>query len=162
MRWIGVTILLAGAAWAAFSDVPPGPLAEQVERVVALGWIQGYPDGTFRGQETLDRYQLAAALGRVLKDLGAEDKPVAFRDVPQGHWALEPLALAVSWGLIAGYPDGTFRGREPLTRGALAAVLAKLLGRLSVDKEAGLPWDVPAGHWLRRRCERFWEWASWI
>ncbi|MDM7324829.1 MAG: S-layer homology domain-containing protein [Thermus sp.] len=79
MKWMGITVLLTGVAWAAFSDIPPGPLAEQVERVVAAGWIQGYPDGTFRGQETLDRYQLAAALGRVLKDLGAEAKPVACR-----------------------------------------------------------------------------------
>ncbi|QWK22328.1 S-layer homology domain-containing protein [Thermus antranikianii] len=148
MKRVGATVLfLMGVAWAAFSDIPPGPLAEQVERVVAAGWLQGYPDGTFRGQEPVNRYQLAAALGRVLKDLGVEAQLVEFRDVPKGHWALEPLALAVSWGLITGYPDGTFRGTEPLTRGALAVVLAKLLDRFSLAKEAPLPWDVPANHW---------------
>lgn len=148
MKWTGVIMLfLTGASWAAFSDIPQGPLAEEVERVVAAGWLQGYPDGTFRGQELLNRYQLAAALGRVLKDLGAEAQPVKFRDVPKGHWALEPLALAVSWGLITGYPDGTFRGLDPLTRGALAVVLAKLLDRFSLAKEAPLPWDVPASYW---------------
>lgn len=148
MKRTGVTLLfLLGVSWAAFSDIPPGPLAEQVERVVAAGWLQGYPDGTFRGQELLNRYQLAVALGRVLKDLGAEAQTVTFRDVPQGHWALEPLALAVSWGLITGYPDGTFRGTEPLTRGALVMVLARLLDKLSLAKETTLPWDVPASHW---------------
>jgi len=118
-----------------------------VEEVAQAGWLQGYPDGTFRGQEPLNRYQLAGALGRVLRDLGVEAKPVAFKDVPPGHWVLEPLALAVTWGLVAGYPDGTFRGQEPLTRAALAVVQARLAERLGADKEAPLPWDVPKDHW---------------
>lgn len=155
MKWTGVGLLfLAGFSWAAFSDIPSGPLAEQVERVVVAGWIQGYPDGTFRGQEPLNRYQLATALGRVLKDMGAEAREVRFRDVPQGHWASESLALAVSWGLVTGYPDGTFRGNEPLTRGALAVVLAKLLDKLSLAKEAPLPWDVPASHWAAKAVQK--------
>jgi hypothetical protein len=148
LSWsVGVLLAVGGWAWAAFSDIPPGPLAEQVEEVAQAGWLQGYPDGTFRGQEPLNRYQLAGALGRVLRDLGVEAKPVAFKDVPPGHWVLEPLALAVTWGLVAGYPDGTFRGQEPLTRAALAVVLARLAERLGADKEAPLPWDVPKDHW---------------
>ncbi|WP_363316477.1 S-layer homology domain-containing protein [Thermus sp.] len=144
--WLSLALGM-GVAWANFSDLPQGPIALQVMEVVQLGWMQGYPDGTFRGQDPLNRYQLAAALGRVLKDLGVQASPVAFVDVPQGHWALEPLALAAAWGLVLGYPDGTFRGQEPLTRVALAAVLAKLLERLGVDKEAPLPWDLPPNHW---------------
>lgn len=148
LSWsVGVLLAVGGWAWAVFSDIPPGPLAEQVEQVAQAGWLQGYPDGTFRGQESLNRYQLAGALGRVLRDLGVEAKPVAFKDVPPGHWVLEPLALAVTWGLVAGYPDGTFRGQEPLTRAALAVVLARLAERLGADKEAPLPWDVPKDHW---------------
>jgi hypothetical protein len=148
LSWsVGVLLAVGGWAWAVFSDIPPGPLAEQVEEVAQAGWLQGYPDGTFRGQEPLNRYQLAGALGRVLRDLGVEAKPVAFKDVPPGHWVLEPLALAVTWGLVAGYPDGTFRGQESLTRVALAVVLARLAERLGADKEAPLPWDVPKDHW---------------
>lgn len=144
---VGLLLAVGSWAWATFSDLPPGPLASQVKQAVEAGWMQGYPDGTFRGQEPLNRYQLAAALGRVLQDLGVEAKPVAFKDVPPGHWAQEPLALAVSWGLISGYPDGTFRGQEPLTRAALAVVLARLAERLGVTEEAPLPWDVPTEHW---------------
>ncbi|GAA5334238.1 MULTISPECIES: S-layer homology domain-containing protein [Thermus] len=136
-----------GLVLAAFSDLPAGPVAERVERVVQAGWMQGYPDGTFRGTEPVNRYQLVATLGRVLKDLGVEPKEVAFRDVPKGHWALEGLALAAAWDLVSGYPDGTFRGQEELNRAALAVVLAKMLERLGVAKEAPLPWDVPQDHW---------------
>lgn len=152
--WVLTLLFLESLAWAAFSDLPPGPLARQVEAVVQAGWIQGYPDGTFRGQEVLNRYQLAAILGRVLKDLGVERKPTAFKDVPEGHWALEPLSRALSWGLISGYPDGTFRGQEPLNRAALAVVLAKFLDKLRVTEEAPLPWDVPPGHWAASAVRR--------
>lgn len=155
MKRLGTAALfLMSLAWAAFSDLPQGPLAEQVERVVAAGWMQGYPDGTFRGQEPLNRYQLAAALGRVLKELGVEARVVSFPDVPQGHWAAEPLALAVAWGLVSGYPDGTFRGQEPLSRAALAVVLSKLLERLGEVREGALPWDVPQGHWAATAVRR--------
>ncbi|MGC8904570.1 S-layer homology domain-containing protein [Thermus sp.] len=156
MKGIGLLALsvLGGLAWAAFSDVPQGPLTEQVEAVVRAGWIQGYPDGTFRGHEVLNRYQLGTVLGRVLKDLGVEGKPVAFKDVPPGHWALEPLSLAVAWGLVTGYPDGTFRGQEPLNRAALAAVLARILERLGVAREALLPWDVSEVHWAAPAVRR--------
>ena len=143
----GILLALGSWTWAAFSDVPSGFLAERVAQVVEMGWMQGYPDGTFRGQEPLNRYQLAAALGRVLRDLGVGAQPVAFKDVPSGHWASEPLALAVSWGLVSGYPDGTFRGQEPLTRAALAVVLARLVEKLGGGKEVPLPWDVPQDHW---------------
>jgi hypothetical protein len=138
--WItGILLALGSWTWAAFSDVPSGFLAERVAQVVEMGWMQGYPDGTFRGQEPLNRYQLAAALGRVLRDLGVGAQPVAFKDVPSGHWVSEPLALAVSWGLVSGYPDGTFRGQEPLTRAALAVVLARLVEKLGGGKEVPLP-----------------------
>lgn len=153
-EWVLAFLFLGSLAWANFSDLPPGPVGQQVEVAVQAGWIQGYPDGTFRGHEVLNRYQLAAVLGRVLKDLGVEAEPVAFKDVPLGHWALEPLSLAVAWGLVSGYPDGAFRGQEPLTRGALAVVLGRLLERLGVEKEAPLPWDVPQTHWAAPAVRR--------
>ncbi len=152
--WVLALLLLESLAWATFSDLPPGPVAQQVEAAVQAGWIQGYPDGTFRGREVLNRYQLAAILGRVLMDLGVEAKPVAFKDVPAGHWALEPLSLVVAWDLVSGYPDGSFRGQEPLTRGALAGVLGRLLERLQVEREAPLPWDVSQTHWAAPAVRR--------
>jgi len=47
----------------AFADVPVDHWAAQfVEKVKALGLMQGYPDGTFRGDKPLTRYEMAALL----------------------------------------------------------------------------------------------------
>ncbi len=58
--------LLVGTADAQFPDVPPGHYAESaVTRLVNLGVMMGYPDGLYRGQATINRYQLALILTRM-------------------------------------------------------------------------------------------------
>ena len=55
---------------------------------------------------------------------------VPFRDVPPEHWARDAVAVAKGAGIMGGYPDGTFRGDNPVTRYEQAAVIAKLLKRM--------------------------------
>ncbi|OAA31304.1 hypothetical protein AT15_07350 [Kosmotoga arenicorallina S304] len=52
---------------------------------------------------------------------------VAYTDVPEDHWAYDAVMKATSAGLLQGFPDGTFRGDEALTRYQLAESIAKLL-----------------------------------
>jgi hypothetical protein len=46
-----------------------------------------------------------------------------------GHWAETPIRKAQASGTMNGYPDGSFKPDEPLTR-AKAAVLLDRLGLL--------------------------------
>lgn len=46
-----------------------------------------------------------------------------FIDVPIDHWASEGIQTLVEKGIIIGYPDGTFRGHQPLTRYEMATAL---------------------------------------
>jgi len=62
-----------------------------------------------------------------------------FNDVPAGHWAAKSVATVKRLGLLEGYPDGTFRGSQPVTRYELATILARL-----VEKGA-IPTAAPAG-----------------
>ena len=48
-------------------------------------------------------------------------------DQPAGAWAQEAVQLAVEQGCFIGYPDGTFRWTEPLTRQEAAMVLYRLV-----------------------------------
>lgn len=52
---------------------------------------------------------------------------VALTDVPAGHWAKDAVDRIVSCGLIQGFPDGTFRGNENLTRYQAALIFQRLL-----------------------------------
>lgn len=49
-----------------------------------------------------------------------------FHDVPAEAWYARAVEVAAALGLIAGYPDGTFRPEEPVTRAQLAAIASRL------------------------------------
>lgn len=48
-------------------------------------------------------------------------------DVPRNHWAYDAVELLIKEGVMKGYPDGTFRGNQNLTRYELVVIVAKLL-----------------------------------
>jgi S-layer homology domain len=47
------------------------------------------------------------------------------RDVPQGHYAYDAVYDLIKQGITGGFPDGTYRGDQPMTRYELAAFLSK-------------------------------------
>ncbi len=55
-----------------------------------------------------------------------------FSDVYPTDWAYQALAeLVETYGCVGGYPDGTFRGQQPITRFEVAAILSKCLDAIS-------------------------------
>jgi N-acetylmuramoyl-L-alanine amidase len=57
-----------------------------------------------------------------------EEKKVEKKDY-EGHWAKASIEKAKESGIMAGYPDGTFKPDQLVTRAELATVVAKLLER---------------------------------
>lgn len=49
-----------------------------------------------------------------------------FKDVNPGHWAYNSIAYATKTGLMSGFPDGTFKPDEPLTRAQFASILDRM------------------------------------
>ena len=77
---------------------------------------------------------IAATMALALGVASAQDTaPVTsatvtnFTDIPAGHWAKDAVDLIVQKGLIQGFPDGTYRGNENLTRYQAALIFARLL-----------------------------------
>ena len=59
-----------------------------------------------------------------------------FSDVYPTDWAYQALAeLIDTYGCVSGYPDGTFRGQQPITRFEMAAVLSSCLDSMSAKME---------------------------
>ncbi|HRD21090.1 MAG TPA: S-layer homology domain-containing protein, partial [Fervidobacterium sp.] len=63
----------------------------------------------------------------------------AFRDIPKGHWAEGYVQKLEEIGVVTGFPDGTYRGDEAITRYQIALYIVRTLdyveGLLS-DKQA--------------------------
>ncbi len=67
-----------------------------------------------------------------------------FSDVPPGHWAEEAVYKLADEGIILGFPDGTFRGNEFLTRYQAALLIYRLLERLRAEFKAGVDQETLA------------------
>jgi hypothetical protein len=119
----------------AFADAPVGAPAHgfsdvttddpSVSWAAAAGVAGGFPDGTFRPTEPVNRAQAVMMLWSIAgRPQGAG--PPAFTDVSPGAWCAPGVAWAAARGIADGYADGTFRATEPVTRAQLAVQLSTL------------------------------------
>lgn len=71
---------------------------------------------------------------------------VAFKDVPTGYWAKVYIEALASQNIIAGFPDGSFKPNEPVTRAQFATIITKAL--TPPVKRAGIKFkDVASNFW---------------
>lgn len=106
-----------------------------IDKWTSLGVITGYADGEFRPNGTMTRAGITVMLNRLFRAAG---KPAEFRDVSGEAWYAESIAAASTAGYITGYPDGTFRPNNALTR----ADAAVILGKAFQYQDTGLKTDV--------------------
>ncbi|RIH86067.1 S-layer homology domain-containing protein [Calidithermus roseus] len=83
------------------------------------------------------RKKLVIMLAGLLTVLSMGFGAAQFSDVPAGHWAQEAVEAITARGIIVGFPDGTFRGNENLTRYQAALIIYRLLQQLEAEKGAG-------------------------
>jgi parallel beta-helix repeat protein len=100
-----------------------------IDRLVNQGLISGFPDGTFKPEAPMTRSQYAAILAKTF-DLPLKRPAIAFADIPAGFWAGTAIAKAYQMGFISGFPDGTFRPNQNLTRVQAIVSLVSGLGLL--------------------------------
>ncbi|MFC6591293.1 S-layer homology domain-containing protein [Deinococcus lacus] len=72
---------------------------------------------------------LALGMGAASAQTGTQTatQTITLTDVPAGHWARDAVETTVKAGLIQGFPDGTFRGNQNLTRYEAAMIFHRLL-----------------------------------
>ena len=57
-----------------------------------------------------------------------------FMDVPMNHWAYDAIGQLAARGVLSGYPDGTYKGKQPTTRYEMASALARALAVVDMTK----------------------------
>ncbi|MEO0397747.1 MAG: S-layer homology domain-containing protein, partial [Cyanobacteria bacterium P01_A01_bin.137] len=71
---------------------------------------------------------------------------VQFSDVSSNYWASEFITSLATRDIIAGFPDGTFRPDEPVTRAQYAAMVRKAFNKTTVRSSTTFV-DVSADFW---------------
>ena len=110
-----------------YSDVAYGKWYNNpISTMSALGIITGYPDGTFKPNKPITRAEFAAIAARF--DETQSGKSATFSAV-LGHWAAKEIGIAYYNDWIKGYPDGTFKPDQNITRAEAMTLINRVLER---------------------------------
>jgi len=78
-----------------------------------------------------------------------------FSDV-RNHWAREFITRLAAENVIAGFPDGTFKPDQPVTRAQFAAIIRQAFNENQVRQIRGFT-DVPANYWAAPAIQEAYE-----
>ncbi len=116
----------AGSDTGSFSDVSGHWARQAIQTLADRGILSGYPDGSFRPNDSLTRAELASALAKVPPDSGDRGERPVFSDVRETHWSAASVRAVSQAGWMSGYPDGTFGPSRKITRQELASIAVRV------------------------------------
>ncbi|WP_337884213.1 S-layer homology domain-containing protein [Fischerella thermalis] len=102
-----------------FRDVPPNYWAQPfIQRLAQRNIVAGYPDGTFRPEQAVQRDELAAIIRQAFNQpvVRQIESGSVFKDVSEQSWAERPIESAYQQGFMSAYPNGNFRPNQPVTK----------------------------------------------
>ena len=123
-----------------------------VETVKAISYIKGYPDGTFRPQANVTRAEAAQMFATLLNG-GANfgtSSATRFSDASD-DWFSKAVNYVVAKGLISGYPDGTFKPNESITRAEFAQMIS---GYVKNEKKSTTDFQDVKDHWAKDAIDK--------
>ena len=116
-----------------YSDVPAGAWYNHaVSTLSAMGIVKGDSNGKFNPNASITRAEFAAIAARF--DDKANTTTADFSDIAS-HWAKNEISAASNNGWINGYPDGTFRPDNKITRAEAMTLVNRVLKRLPETAE---------------------------
>jgi hypothetical protein len=112
-----------------------------------MGIAGGFPDGTYRPSEAVTRQSMSAFIFRLAgSPLYDPPNTPSFTDVAVDSTFFTEIEWMAEEEITGGFPDGTFRPNQAVTRQAMAAFLFRVAGLpLSLDPPPSFS-DVPADH----------------
>ncbi|HHY45667.1 MAG TPA: S-layer homology domain-containing protein [Firmicutes bacterium] len=120
----------------ALSDIEGHWGEKDILRLVSLGVVGGYEDGTFRPEAGITRQEFAKM---VVLAAGLEpdaEPELTFADSDEiAEWARGYVSAAVRAGIITGVGDNRFAPTDPVTRAQAATMIMRSLGEVETSLE---------------------------
>ena len=130
--------------YAIWDEVEEEP--EEIKGMTHKAYIFGYPDGTVRPNGEITRAEAAAMLARLLEieSIGSAEAP-SFPDTPSA-WYNKAINAVVQRDIMKGYPDGTFKPNDAITR----AEFTQMISTIDNKPYGTAPFADVIGHWAER------------
>ncbi|MDO5714583.1 MAG: S-layer homology domain-containing protein, partial [Tissierellia bacterium] len=115
-----------GSRTTKFTDANNGWYSQGINYVVEKGLIQGYEDGTFKPNQDITRAEFAKMIAEYVE--GNQKGKSNLKDIEK-HWAKEAIEKVYGKEIVKGYPDGTFKPNQKITRAEAVTILNRAFGR---------------------------------
>lgn len=135
---------------APFSDVQPeNKHYMAIKYLKDQGYVEGFPDGTFRPGNDIDRAQALAMLFKVLKPKPARSiAKMSFADVKPTQWFYPIIQEAFSKSIVRGYPDKLFHPEKKINKAESLKAALLLENNTLPDEVTQKPYsDVETDVW---------------
>ncbi len=118
-----------------FTDVDPSAwYTEAVKTVYQNGIMEGKDENIFDPTGITSRAELVTVICRLSgEDTDGMGESLSFRDTDSSAWYADSIAWAEFVGIVAGYPDGSFKPNAPIQRQELAKVVVKFLEYAGIE-----------------------------
>lgn len=115
----------------------------QLETERHIVYIEGDEDDVVRPEDPLTRAEAAKIIYSLLRNPPENAVSSGFADVPQNAWYMSRVDSLAATGLISGYPDGSFRPENRISRAEYVTVLTHCFE----PRQAEMSFSDVAGHW---------------
>ncbi len=113
----------------AYSDVVSNAwYADAVNYLSAKNIILGYPNGTFKPNDEISREELATLLSR-FSNIENSSVDSNFNDISSSRWSYNAISITTLEGWFNGYPDGSFKPTNDITRAETITAINRLVDR---------------------------------
>ena len=109
---LGFQLWLPTVTAAGMSDTTGHWAEVHIDKWISDGLITGYPDGSFKPDNSITRAELVALVNRAF-DIPNQNLTSSFSDIKASDWFYSDVISGQAAGYISGYPDGTFRPNNP-------------------------------------------------
>lgn len=117
-----------------FRDVAGHWAESQINQLVSLGVVSGYPDGGFYPENAVTRAEFVKMLCQLF-DLGTSAN-AGFADVSADDWFAPFVGAAKAAGMVQGDAENCFNPNKTVSRQDAAVMLSRLLKLEGVDASA--------------------------
>ncbi|MBN2306803.1 S-layer homology domain-containing protein [Candidatus Peregrinibacteria bacterium] len=133
------------------SDITGHRYKTSIENLMEMEVISGYPDGTFKPENPVNRAEALKIILQSLRAMQAEEGEDTFvmpenfnmfSDLQPTEWYATYVAEGVDKGIINGYPDGTFKGGNTVN-------LAEAL-KMTLEAHETKVWDGDTSPWYKK------------
>lgn len=113
------------------TDIPEGEVGDAIRNMVSRGILVGMTETEFQGEIGITRAMIGEVLMRMSKDKSLGDAP--FIDVKPTDWFYDSVRWGVKHNIFKGYPDGTFRPNQNVSRQEFATIISRFLQMKGVN-----------------------------